>query len=373
MLLSSGVVWRHRDFDDFRAECPGGDPALQRLVCGAARRRARLARARSAPSRCWRGDGQPADDRQALRPARADRGARRARATSSSRRRFPRRRAARARDRRLRRAARARSAALLAPREPVERRRRARLGLGRGAAVPPGWSEFYGRAMPAHGASARTTSSRSRSSTAAGRGSRRRRREITPASVSWSENDLVAGASARRGVVRARRRGAARPVRERTVARAGRGAARPAATSTRPELPFGPASPARGSPCDVATPASRTRSAASASTRARVLDATAVDGIYAAGVDAGGVAPAATRAGSRRRSCSASSRPRLAAAARSSCSDRRTRAVARQRRRGDLRDPQQLAVLLDSAPTAGALAVALAAARSRDGVQTKRR
>ena len=32
MLLSSGVVWRHRSFDDFRRECPGGDPALQRLV-----------------------------------------------------------------------------------------------------------------------------------------------------------------------------------------------------------------------------------------------------------------------------------------------------------------------------------------------------
>ncbi|HEY2602787.1 MAG TPA: FAD-binding protein [Thermoleophilaceae bacterium] len=32
MLLSSGFVWRHRDFDAFRAECPGGDPELQRLV-----------------------------------------------------------------------------------------------------------------------------------------------------------------------------------------------------------------------------------------------------------------------------------------------------------------------------------------------------
>jgi FAD binding domain-containing protein len=32
MLLSSGVVWRYHTFDDFRAECPGGDPALQRLV-----------------------------------------------------------------------------------------------------------------------------------------------------------------------------------------------------------------------------------------------------------------------------------------------------------------------------------------------------
>jgi fumarate reductase flavoprotein subunit len=32
MLLSSGVVWRHRSLDDFRAECPGGDPRLQQLV-----------------------------------------------------------------------------------------------------------------------------------------------------------------------------------------------------------------------------------------------------------------------------------------------------------------------------------------------------
>ncbi len=32
MLLSSGVIWRHRTLDDFRAECPGGDPALQARV-----------------------------------------------------------------------------------------------------------------------------------------------------------------------------------------------------------------------------------------------------------------------------------------------------------------------------------------------------
>jgi succinate dehydrogenase/fumarate reductase flavoprotein subunit len=32
MLLSSGVIWRHRRFEDFRAECPAGDPVLQRLV-----------------------------------------------------------------------------------------------------------------------------------------------------------------------------------------------------------------------------------------------------------------------------------------------------------------------------------------------------
>ena len=32
MLLSSGVVWRHRSTEEFRRECPGGDPALQRRV-----------------------------------------------------------------------------------------------------------------------------------------------------------------------------------------------------------------------------------------------------------------------------------------------------------------------------------------------------
>jgi succinate dehydrogenase/fumarate reductase flavoprotein subunit len=32
MLLSSGFVWRHASFDSFRSECPDGDPELQRVV-----------------------------------------------------------------------------------------------------------------------------------------------------------------------------------------------------------------------------------------------------------------------------------------------------------------------------------------------------
>jgi fumarate reductase flavoprotein subunit len=32
MYLSSCVVWRYRDFERFRQECPGGDPELQRVV-----------------------------------------------------------------------------------------------------------------------------------------------------------------------------------------------------------------------------------------------------------------------------------------------------------------------------------------------------
>jgi fumarate reductase flavoprotein subunit len=32
MVLSSGVVWRYRTLDGFRAECPGGNPALQKVI-----------------------------------------------------------------------------------------------------------------------------------------------------------------------------------------------------------------------------------------------------------------------------------------------------------------------------------------------------
>src|SRR3954452_22601766 len=32
MLLSSGVIWRHRDFADFRADCPDGEEGLQQLI-----------------------------------------------------------------------------------------------------------------------------------------------------------------------------------------------------------------------------------------------------------------------------------------------------------------------------------------------------
>jgi succinate dehydrogenase/fumarate reductase flavoprotein subunit len=32
MLLSSGVIWRHREWSEFRRECPGGDERVQRAV-----------------------------------------------------------------------------------------------------------------------------------------------------------------------------------------------------------------------------------------------------------------------------------------------------------------------------------------------------
>src|SRR6478672_11965343 len=32
MLLSSGVIWRYRSLDEFRHECPDGNPRLQRQI-----------------------------------------------------------------------------------------------------------------------------------------------------------------------------------------------------------------------------------------------------------------------------------------------------------------------------------------------------
>ena len=32
MLLSSGVIWRHRTLAEFRAECPGGEASLQARI-----------------------------------------------------------------------------------------------------------------------------------------------------------------------------------------------------------------------------------------------------------------------------------------------------------------------------------------------------
>ena len=75
MLLSSCVVWRHRDWDEFRRECPGGDEALQRLVWERLDDALDWLCSLGAPV-VWQETREPAHRRQALRPAGADRGAR---------------------------------------------------------------------------------------------------------------------------------------------------------------------------------------------------------------------------------------------------------------------------------------------------------
>ena len=70
MRLSSGVVWRHRDFERFRAECPGGDERLQRVLFERLDDGPALARVARRAGRRAR-DRQPADDGRSLRRPRA--------------------------------------------------------------------------------------------------------------------------------------------------------------------------------------------------------------------------------------------------------------------------------------------------------------
>ena len=78
MLLSSCVVWRYRDWETLPRRVPGRRPGAPADRLGGPRRRARLARV-AGRARRRAGDGEPAHDRRALRPARADRASRCAR------------------------------------------------------------------------------------------------------------------------------------------------------------------------------------------------------------------------------------------------------------------------------------------------------
>ena len=117
MLLSSGVIWRHRSLEDFGRECPDGNPELQRRIVeeldGALDWLESLGIEPVASE-----TGNPRDRRAAVRPTRADGGsAQRSRGCAAGS-------ALQGRtgayDRRVRRAPRAR-AEPAAAREPVER------------------------------------------------------------------------------------------------------------------------------------------------------------------------------------------------------------------------------------------------------------
>ncbi len=85
MLLSSGVVWRHRQLEDFRRECPGGAPELQRLVHE--RLDGDLAWLEGLGARVVaRSTGNRADGRSTVRHPLVDRGACEARARAPARR-----------------------------------------------------------------------------------------------------------------------------------------------------------------------------------------------------------------------------------------------------------------------------------------------
>jgi fumarate reductase flavoprotein subunit len=272
MLLSSCVIWRHLELDDFRAECPGGDEALQRLIWE--RLDDALAWLVSLGAQpVWEDTENPRTtgkrfDPLALTelltadveldtplPDNVDEPL--VLATGG----FPRRLAA--------------EHGLLLRANPWSEGDGLDYATARGASVTAGMGEFYGRAMPApparigeadfvplsqlYGASARVF-------TDAGE-------EITPPSVSWSENDLAQRIGPRAWYVV--------PETNEMIERARAAGGTVVASG---ELPF-PAPP--GIAVHVAAAVTHTLGGLRVDTRARVAG---LDGVYAAGVDAGGVA-----------------------------------------------------------------------------------
>lgn len=296
MLLSSCVVWRHRDFDEFRRECPGGDERLQRLVWERlddaigwlVARRAPVTREETGNPRTVgkrfdpRGVVEALAGEVALGDGRLD-GEAVLLCTGGF---------AASPDLVTRFVAPAASLRLRA--SPWSEGDALRHALGRGAALTAGMDEFYGRNMPDAPWDEKELVS---SSQLYGRfarifdedGVEFFRRE----DVSWSETNVVQ-ATARRSGAKAYyvldEPALAERVRERTVADMV-ASAPPEARVPIADLPFDPPDGAVAAVRVVAS-ITHTVGGVRVDERSRVLreDDSAIDGLWAAGVDAGGVA-----------------------------------------------------------------------------------
>src|SRR5579864_5430438 len=277
MLLSSCVVWRHLEWEDFRAECPGGDPALQRLVWE------RLDDALDwlvslGAEPVWQDTENPrttgkrfdpraltallARDVELETPLPDDAEPPLVLATGG----FGKRLAA--------------ERGLLLRANPWSEGAGLDYATARGAETTAGMSEFYGRAMPAPPARigeddfvplSQLYGRWARIYTDDGR-------DITPESVSWSENDLAQRIGARawyvlddEGLEHAGERVEAARAAGGTVVAAD-------------ELPFATPAGSRVA-VHVAAAVTHTIGGVQVDTSARALD-----GVYVAGVDAGGIA-----------------------------------------------------------------------------------
>jgi fumarate reductase flavoprotein subunit len=296
MLLSSCVIWRYRSFDEFRAQCPGGDERLQRVVFEGLDEGLEWLESLGAPV-VTRETGNPLTTGIRFDPAgltealtRAagevhfghpgtDPGGHLVLATGGFQ----------------------GDAALVErfvrPAAPLRLRANPwstgdglRLGLERGAALSAGLDEFYGRNMAdvdfgerefvplaqVYGRFARVVNERGEA--------------FFDSEVSWSEVDLVQ-ATARQPGARAwyllDDQALDRPVRDRTVR--GLVAESPTRTDSR-DLPF-PAPEGTVAAVRVAAAITHTIGGLHVDERARVLDErdTPVDGLYAAGADVGGI------------------------------------------------------------------------------------
>jgi succinate dehydrogenase/fumarate reductase flavoprotein subunit len=294
MLLSSGVVWRHREWDDFRSECPGGDPALQRLVWERLDDALDWLESLGAEP-LWTETGNPrtvgrrydpraltallARDVELETPLAADAGSPLVLACGGFAKRLAEERGL------LLRANRWSDGAALD------------LARSRGAAVTAGLDEFYGRVLPAPPARVRDQDFVPLAQLY-GRWARVFADDgidVTPPAVSWSENDLA------QSIARLPHGRAWYVLDDEALGRGDRGrtaadmidAARAAGgTVVDPgELPFAAPPEARVA-VHVAAAVTHTIGGLRVDTGARVLgdDGAPLDGLWAAGVDAGGIA-----------------------------------------------------------------------------------
>jgi fumarate reductase flavoprotein subunit len=297
MLLSSCVVWRHRELEQFAAECPAGDTRLQRLVWERLDDAIAWLVGKGAPV-VWDETGNPrtvgkrfdprglvaalagevdvgADGRVEGRPLILCTGGFAASTELVTRHIHP-------------------GGALRLRANPWSTGDGLQHALGRGAALTSGLDEFYGRNMPdapwdetqlvalsqLYARFARIFDEDGVEFFAAG-------------DVSWSETNVVQATAQRRGAKAYYLLGEAaleQRVRDRSVAEM-LAAAPPEAHVAVGDLPF---DPPRGTVAAVRVVASITHTVGGirVDERARVLrdDGSVVDGLWAAGVDAGGVA-----------------------------------------------------------------------------------
>ena len=296
MLLSSCVIWRYRSWDEFRAECPGGDEQLQRLVWERLDEAIEWLESLGAPVVAGE-TGNPRTVGKRFDP----RGLTDVLVRAAG-------------DVRLEtpfaevdgplvlatggfQGSRELVDRYIAPAAPLRLRANPwsvgdglRAGLARDAALSAGMDEFYGRNMPDADFS---ESEFVPLAQLYGRWARvfdEEGREFFPGKVSWSENDLVQ-ATARRPGARAwyvlDEAAHERRVRDRTVAEI----VALAPTALAPdELPF-PAPPGSKVAVRVAAAITHTIGGLRVDERARILgeDGRPIADLYAAGVDAGGI------------------------------------------------------------------------------------
>jgi succinate dehydrogenase/fumarate reductase flavoprotein subunit len=284
MLLSSCVIWRHRAWEEFRSECPGGDETLQRLIWDRLDEAvAWLVSLGAAPvwdeTRNPHTTGKRFDPRELTRllardvhletPLSAGVEPPLVLATGGFAKRL------------------AEERGLLLRANPWSDGAGLDYARARGAAVTDGMDQFYGRAMPAPPAHIAEDGFVSLSQLY-GRWARIYTAdgwEITPASVSWSENDVaqLIGPSAWYVLDADGLTVAAEQVQ---AARAAGGTVVDAC-----DLPFETPNGSRVA-VNVAAAVTHTIGGLRVDSRARVLDTAGrpIDGLCAAGVDAGGVA-----------------------------------------------------------------------------------